>query len=645
VDVRPAGPLPKVNETSEPWYESWGLRVAFAAGKFSLGDIPEGACNVRIKSHETSAERGVTIGQREVTVSAGQTKHLEFQIEDWENKRRQRQVVTPRRRVSRQESSVKTAVQVEAEETEKTDSLVWGKEVNGLRAAVEFVPEKGSYEQGEVVGIRFHLQNVSNQIINLSTPRWWIKSRCLAEDQLGIKMPARRIPEPWGMTTIDRHKLLPGQVIKLESGSLAIAKDETQGNRFYKYPVHNVVTLKPGQYSLYYRLSFPGITRLDGDGKVVVPQPDDWQGALETGKRKLVIISNAESDQKLVVQVEGEVATPEEFRKKAWKVFGLPPGVGDYLDSCVTVREEMNPEKLITVRCVDNEGKGISYCRVVFVDRDEQVRLIDNVATDEKGYAYCDDIDGPFSIMAQVFDYSPLTKAWRFQHKKIEKLYNANDKPVITVQWPPFPEGIGQIQGNIKDQYDHPLKEFDLVLAQREGENEGWGDCFTKQIEKHFIHPEGNFEIGNLAAGTYTYYVYPKEQSAYVWDFNMGEFTVAAEDTVQLNIEIEAKKTDVAVEAELVSFAQECAKRIMEAYHQEQPKQDHTNYITESLIYHIDSNDLTEEKKERQIKGIVESIKEQFDPNPGHNLAIAGFSDSIIIVDIYKREKKSAVEI
>jgi hypothetical protein len=35
-----------------------------------------------------------------------------------------------------------------------------------------------------------------------------------------------------------------------------------------------------------------------------------------------------------------------------------------------------------------------------------------------------------------------------------------------------------------------------------------------------------------------------------VWDFNMGEVTVGAEDTVQLNIEIEAKNPDVQVEKE-----------------------------------------------------------------------------------------------
>lgn len=270
------------------------------------------------------------------------------------------------------------------------------------------------------------------------------------------------------------------------------------------------------------------------------------------------------------VQVEGEGS--EFFRRKGWKIFGHH-GDGskdykDYVDSCVTSREEMKQEKLITVRCVDAQRKGIPYCRITFVDRGEQIRFIDNVATDKDGYAYCDDIDGPFSIMAQVFDYSPLTKAWRFQHKKIEKLYTSKNHPVITVQWPPFPEGIGQVQGNVKDQYGRPLKEFDLVLTQREGQNEGWGDCLTKQIEKHFIHTEGNFEIGNLTAGKYTYFVYPKEESAYVWNFDMGEVTVGEGATTQLNIEIQAKKPTVQVEGKeawgevvdglLVSFWLDC---------------------------------------------------------------------------------------
>jgi hypothetical protein len=101
VDVRPAEPWPKVNETSEPWYQRWGLRAAFAAGRFALSDIPEGVCNVRIMSHESSAERGITLLQREVKVSGGQTQHLEFQVEDWEEKRGKRPSFRLFRRVSK----------------------------------------------------------------------------------------------------------------------------------------------------------------------------------------------------------------------------------------------------------------------------------------------------------------------------------------------------------------------------------------------------------------------------------------------------------------------------------------------------------------------------------------------------------------
>ncbi|KPL23602.1 MAG: hypothetical protein AMJ75_05735, partial [Phycisphaerae bacterium SM1_79] len=150
VDVRPAGPWPKVNETSEPWYESWGFRAAFAGGKFALGDVPEGICNVRIMSHETSAERGDTLGQREVTVSTGQTKHLEFQIEDWEKKRRQRIYVTPFRLVSKQESGVKTAVPVEGEGG-------WGEAVEGVQ--VRLRADKYTWEAEEKPVFKADIRN------------------------------------------------------------------------------------------------------------------------------------------------------------------------------------------------------------------------------------------------------------------------------------------------------------------------------------------------------------------------------------------------------------------------------------------------------------------------------------------------------
>ncbi len=93
IDVRPAGPFVRVNETSESWYKRWGFRAAFAEGKFTLRNVPVGNCNVRIMGHESSSAGSGRLGEREITVAAGQTIHLEFQIEDWEEKRKQRTVI------------------------------------------------------------------------------------------------------------------------------------------------------------------------------------------------------------------------------------------------------------------------------------------------------------------------------------------------------------------------------------------------------------------------------------------------------------------------------------------------------------------------------------------------------------------------
>ncbi|MFC1739059.1 HEAT repeat domain-containing protein [Planctomycetota bacterium] len=73
----------------------------------------------------------------------------------------------------------KTDVQVEGEETQ----LVWGEDVNGLRAAVGFVPEKESYSLGERVVVFFHIQNVSNHDIQIASTEW--RQENWKEEQIG----------------------------------------------------------------------------------------------------------------------------------------------------------------------------------------------------------------------------------------------------------------------------------------------------------------------------------------------------------------------------------------------------------------------------------------------------------------------------
>jgi hypothetical protein len=165
----------------------------------------------------------------------------------------------------------------------------WGQDVNGLRAAVEFVPEKECYNFREEIGIRFHVQNTSDWIIKLPTTSWRFgnESKCVIKDKNGKSVP---VSHTWfyGDPKVDRHEILPDEVVIIECAPLAIAKDEAQAEKF-NHPIAYSAVLKPGEYYLHYELKFPDIVRTDANGDVTVPLPDDWQGILVTGTVKLCV--------------------------------------------------------------------------------------------------------------------------------------------------------------------------------------------------------------------------------------------------------------------------------------------------------------------------------------------------------------------
>ena len=174
----------------------------------------------------------------------------------------------------------------------------WGEAVNGLRAAVEFVPEKKSYSLGEEIGIRFHIQNVSDRTIQFTTAIWRNDGTvCILEDDGGRVVRSVHIIY-LGWVRLVRKVLELGQTTTLESASLGIARDEAQAESF-NHPVGNTVILKPGHFSLRYQLRFPDVT-----SSSLPQQEDDWRGTLETGKRELVIIAASGSDKKTDVQIE-----------------------------------------------------------------------------------------------------------------------------------------------------------------------------------------------------------------------------------------------------------------------------------------------------------------------------------------------------
>jgi len=183
--------------------------------------------------------------------------------------------------------------------------LVWGKEVNGLRAALEFAPEKASYALGEPIGIYFHVQNVSTQTIPLSYGEP-AEFAATVEDSNG---KSRKVETVFynGDIRLVRKILAPGQEILIlnngrvfktpSSGITRIIRRTTEpGSPGSEFLIGSYFLCDgPGRYSVHYDLRFRTHSQLSGkpsdtpDAVSSGPQQEDWQGELETGVREVII--------------------------------------------------------------------------------------------------------------------------------------------------------------------------------------------------------------------------------------------------------------------------------------------------------------------------------------------------------------------
>jgi beta-lactamase regulating signal transducer with metallopeptidase domain len=183
--------------------------------------------------------------------------------------------------ISPTESNLKTDVQVEVETPDEKAGLVWGEEVNGLRAAIEFEPEKQTYSIPEKIGVHFHIQNVSDKPIQFISEsyRW---EPLKIEDANGNRQGVRENVYS-GLPPVTRHYLEPGREVVLRGLPLSIAQDEQQLESLGG-PYGTDFKAKPGVYSVRSRLTIPGVI-----SSSLPAQKDDWTGQLETGKHKLVV--------------------------------------------------------------------------------------------------------------------------------------------------------------------------------------------------------------------------------------------------------------------------------------------------------------------------------------------------------------------
>jgi hypothetical protein len=156
-------------------------------------------------------------------------------------------------------------------DTAAGSALVWGPEARGLRASLEFVPEKETYRLGERIGVRFHLQNVSAKSIRLMTLDPGVDA-VIVEDVDGRRQVVTQTVNLVDSKPSVPRVLKPGQEIVLKSEDLGFS---ASGD----FPGCNV-SCKPGLYFVRYPLR-----SRSGQGS----NEGDWLGVVETGVRAVQI--------------------------------------------------------------------------------------------------------------------------------------------------------------------------------------------------------------------------------------------------------------------------------------------------------------------------------------------------------------------
>ncbi|MHC4693213.1 MAG: M56 family metallopeptidase, partial [Planctomycetota bacterium] len=294
-------------------------------------------------------------------------------------------------------------VHVEAEPGGATSGLVWGKKVNGLRAAVEFVPQKKSYSLGERVGIRFHVQNVSAEPIQFISDTWRQNDRATIEDEDGKRQP---VSTAWysDWTAVDRYYLKPGEKAVVESSDFAIVANNEQADDL-GYPVGYTLVCVPGTYSVGFSVRIPNASTSS-----LPPQADDWKGVLQTGKHRLVVTAASGPDQLTVVPVE--VEKPVDGK---WEDVGEPIPA-DFNDTIALTEQ-------ITLSSIGQDVEGKTFITFVWDKEKNRNRQYRFVLINKKGTVFEPDshlILDEKGRLKEKFTFDEPYVSWRLKEFKFQ---------------------------------------------------------------------------------------------------------------------------------------------------------------------------------------------------------------------------------
>ena len=281
--------------------------------------------------------------------------------------------------------------------------------------------------------------------------------------------------------------------------------------------IHRIDRLPPGKYYL---------------GAMTGPFSEPVAGVHQTWPKPVTITADGAAKARLVLSPEFN-PTDHGLRRTTG-----PKLAGDW--------PEVNENRLITVRVLDHQGQPVPFARVIFLarkkDNPKNLKGYYNTSTDQNGFVYNDEFEGPFTINVQTngFRLDPLGTGYTLLAGKTT--YNTADKPVITFRTVPRPEGSSVVTGKVHDQHGRPLTEFHVDFMREESELPRYsGEIYGRRLS--VISQDGTFRIDGLKPGRLRLRAFAFDYPAYVYEkFVTVDVPEEGQPPVHVDYQIEAKQ-------------------------------------------------------------------------------------------------------